>query len=88
MTDILQGRDRLRADWILIYQKDINRWTLLPMSAAINYYGNGKVSITSQGSLRIGQISMQRKGGDRGRSTANMLQFKINPCQIVNDDEG
>ncbi len=27
---------------------------------------------------------MQRKGGDGGRPTANMLQFKINPAEIVN----
>jgi hypothetical protein len=26
---------------------------------------------------------MQRKGGDGGRATANMLQFKINPCEII-----
>jgi hypothetical protein len=27
---------------------------------------------------------MQRKGGDNGRDTANMLQFKINPVQLFN----
>lgn len=25
---------------------------------------------------------MQRKGGDRGRDTAKMLQFKINPIEL------
>jgi hypothetical protein len=25
---------------------------------------------------------MQRKGGDRGRDTARMLQFKINPAEL------
>lgn len=25
---------------------------------------------------------MQRKGGDNGRETANMLQFKINPTKL------
>jgi len=28
-------------------------------------------------------VTMQRKGGDGGRDTAKMLQFKINPCEIV-----
>ena len=27
-------------------------------------------------------ITMQRKGGDNGRETAKMLQFKINPVQL------
>ena len=27
---------------------------------------------------------MQRKGGDAGRETANMLQFKIDPAEIFN----
>jgi len=25
---------------------------------------------------------MQRKGGDGGRNTANMLQFKLNPAEL------
>jgi hypothetical protein len=27
---------------------------------------------------------MQRKGGDGGRDTAKMLQFKINPSELFN----
>ena len=34
------------------------------------------------GNLRIGRITMQRKGGDAGRATAKMLQFKINPVLL------
>ena len=26
---------------------------------------------------------MQRKGGDNGRKTAQMLQFKINPAELL-----
>jgi len=26
---------------------------------------------------------MQRKGGDNGRDTSKLLQFKINPAQMV-----
>lgn len=32
--------------------------------------------------LKIGKITMQRKGGDNGRETAKMLQFKINPAEL------
>ena len=35
--------------------------------------------------LEIGRITMQRKGGDAGRATAKMLQFKINPVQLFKD---
>jgi hypothetical protein len=69
---------------MLIYIKPDNLWTLLPMSIVINFYGNGEVRITDKGNIKIGRITMQRKGGDAGRSTANMLQFKINPAEIVN----
>ena len=52
------------------------------MGYAINYFGNGKVVITKKGTIRVGEITMQRKGGDGGRTTARMLQFKINPAKL------
>ena len=69
---------------MLIYVKPQKLWALLPMSLVMNFYGNGIVRITSKGSLKIGKIGTQRKGGDAGRPTAQMLQFKINPVEIVN----
>jgi len=84
VNDLFKGRDKFPAMWMLIYQKNTNIWTLLPISLIMNFYGNGKVIITSQGSLKIGEIGMQRKGGDRGRPSSKILQFKINPCEIVN----
>lgn len=84
IADILKGRDKLAAAWILIYIKPENLWTLLPIAVVINFYGNGEVRVAKGGSIKIGRITMQRKGGDGGRPTANMLQFKINPAEIVN----
>ena len=84
VNDLFKGRDNFPATWMLIYRKDINLWTLLPISLVMNFYGNGKVIITSNGNLKIGRIGMQRKGGDGGRPSATMLQFKFNPCEIVN----
>lgn len=83
IADLFRGRDAMLASWMLIYQKDTNIWTLLPISTVMNYYGNGPVRITSQGSLKIGKVGMQRKGGDNGRESAKMLQFKFDPCDIV-----
>jgi hypothetical protein len=48
----------------------------------MNIFGKGDVKISPQGSLYIGRITMQRKGGDGSRETAQMLQFKIKPCDL------
>ncbi|MDX2322882.1 hypothetical protein OXW40_01285 [Campylobacter hepaticus] len=40
------------------------------------------VSNVNRDSLKIGKITMQGKGGDNGRISANMLQFKINSFEL------
>jgi len=55
------------------------------MNYVINYFGNGEVLITNRGSIKIKRITIQRKGGDGGRDTAKMLQFKINPAELFED---
>lgn len=84
VSDILKGRGRFAAEWMLVAQKTAAnaRWVLKPMNFAINHFGNGDVVISREGSFRIGKITMQRKGGDAGRTTARMLQFKINPAEL------
>ncbi len=32
-------------------------------------------------------VTQKRKGGDGGRNTANMLQFKINPAELFDIDK-
>lgn len=85
IIDLLKGRDKLAASWMLIYQKHNKLWTLLPISVVMNYYAEGRVYVTNRGNLRIGRITMQRKGGDQGRSSARMIQFKINPSEIISN---
>ena len=84
ISDILKGRGKLAAEWMLVAQKtNINaRWILKPMNFCLNHFGNGDIQITVRGNYKIGRITMQRKGGDGGRNTAKMLQFKINPAEI------
>ncbi|MEK6808916.1 MAG: type II restriction endonuclease, partial [Nanoarchaeota archaeon] len=86
ITDIIKGRGQFSADWILVtkYNKDedITTWILADINKAMNIFGKGDVKISPQGSLYIGRITMQRKGGDGGRETAQMLQFKIKPCDL------
>lgn len=86
VSDLLKGRGEFSADWVLVILKvnDESRWTLKSINEAMNVFGSGDVRITPQGSLKIGKIGMQRKGGDAGRDTSKMLQFKINPVELFN----
>ena len=89
ISDVLKGRDKFAANWMLVIlrkDKDSYDWALKDINTAMNLFGQGDVRITSQGSLKIGQIGMQRKGGDAGRESSKMLQFKINPCLLFNGD--
>ncbi|HIP29662.1 MAG TPA: type II restriction endonuclease [Sulfurospirillum arcachonense] len=87
VNDILKGRGRLSAEWMLVIlrlkESDTISWALEPINKVLNHFGNGEVSITARGSFKIGNITIQRKGGDNGRDTANMLQFKINPAELI-----
>ena len=84
VSDILKGRGKFAAEWFLVAQKVAKnaRWILKPMNYCMNYFGNGEIEITIRGNFKIGRITMQRKGGDGGRDTAKMLQFKINPSEL------
>lgn len=83
ISDLLKGNGEFSAQWMLVIQKgEEYHWVLLPINTVIDYYNQGKVHITPRGSLKIGKITMQRKGGDGGRKTSNMLQFKINPAEL------
>lgn len=53
----------------------------------MNLFGGGAVKITKQGNLKIGKIGMQRKGGDGGRKSSQMLQFKINPVELLEKEK-
>ncbi|MEI6730263.1 MAG: type II restriction endonuclease [Pseudomonadota bacterium] len=89
VCDILKGRGQFAAEWLLvilkIQDKEI-KWALKSMNFCLNLFGNGEVRITPQGSIKIANIGMQRKGGDGGRKTAQMLQFKINPCLLFEQE--
>jgi hypothetical protein len=87
ISDLLKGRGEFSADWVLVILKINNEstWILKSINEAMNVFGGGDIKITDRGSLRIGKILMQRKGGDNGRDTSKMLQFKINPIELFKD---
>ncbi len=87
IADILKGNGQFSANWMLVAVKVGNstKWVLKNMNSVLNTYSKGDVVVTHLGSLKIGKVTMQRKGGDGGRNTANMLQFKINPIELFNE---
>jgi hypothetical protein len=80
VSDIFRGRGRFAAEWVIVAQR-INsnaRWVLKNITEVINHY-NGDVFISPHGSIRIGSILIQRKGGTPDPTS---LQFKINPAEL------
>jgi hypothetical protein len=84
ISDILKGRGEFSADWTLVILKSEkeSKWVLKSINHTMNLFGSGDVRITDRGSLWIGKVFMQRKGGDGGRDTAKTLQFKIDPIEL------
>jgi hypothetical protein len=84
ISDLFKGDGEHAAAWFMVAFKatPTTRWTLRKTDDVIKFYSEGKVEITRAGNLKIGRITMQRKGGDAGRETARMLQFKINPALL------
>jgi len=85
VSEILRGSDEFSVDWMMVVwkkEKANPEWVLKHINFALNVFGSGNVEITPRGSLKIGKITMQRKGGDAGRETSKMLQFKINPMEL------
>ncbi len=85
LSDIIKGNDEFSASWLMVVWKKVDsnpEWVIQDINYVLNFFGNGNVSITERGNLKIGKVTMQRKGGDAGRNTANMLQFKMNPLKL------
>lgn len=84
VSDLFSGDGPHAAGWVMVALKstDKPRWVLRSDVDTINFFAEGKVELTRNGNLKIGRITVQRKGGDGGRATARMLQFKINPALL------
>ena len=96
VSDLLAGDGIHSAGWMMVIHRpksvtrsvsegeatDKPKWVIRSSADAIKFYSEGPVELTKAGNLKIGRITLQRKGGDNGRETAKMLQFKINPVQL------
>jgi len=87
ISDIIKGTGPFSAGWMLVILRSTrgDQWVLKSINHAMNIFAHGEVAMSKQGSLNIGRVFMQRKGGDAGRPTATMLQFKINPVNLFQD---
>lgn len=85
IRDVLGGTAGHRADYILAIKKDGGRMVgsnVVDLDTAVGLY-TGAARVTGCGNLKIGKITVQRKGGDGGRRTSRMLQFKFSPQRIL-----
>ena len=86
INDIIRGRGGLSAEWLLVTRKNDNSsldWLLEDINGVCNFYAQGEVKATSRGSLKIGRITMQRKGGTPDPTS---LQFKMNPLELFREN--
>ena len=88
VSDIIKGRGGLSADWMLVTrlnkQEKTTTWILKDINTVMNFFGSDDVEISLRGSLHIGKITMQRKGGT---PDPTKLQFKVKPCQLFKQGE-
>jgi hypothetical protein len=82
-NDVLRGRGALSADWMLVTRKNWNKidWILKDINFVCNFFAKGVIEITSRGNLKIGKMTVQRKGGTPDPES---LQFKLNPLDLFN----
>lgn len=84
VRDVIAGRGKAAARWMLLIEEHQNvprRSAILSIDTVVAHC-IGSASITPRGNLRLGKITIQRKGGDVGRDTAQMLQFKFSPKDL------
>ncbi|STZ00775.1 R.HinP1I restriction endonuclease [Moraxella lacunata] len=84
ISDIIKGRGMLCAEWFLVSRfcgDGTIDYCLKNINEVINHYAQGDVQISPKGSLIIGRLTAQRKGGTPDPTS---LQFKIKPLDIFN----
>lgn len=82
--DVISGSGKASAKWMLIVEERNDspyQSAIIPISQVIRFCA-GDCSITKKGNLKLGRLTIQRKGGDGGEKTAQMLQFKFSPKDL------
>lgn len=81
VSDVLRGRGALSAGWMLVtcHSAEAVTWALRDMNYACNFFSQGGIAVSDRGNLKLGKITMQRKGGTPDPES---LQFKIDPREL------
>lgn len=91
VTEVMKGEGEYAADWMLVDEveldknkkvKKISKITIKSIEESIKIFSKGKVGLTRDGNLKIGKITLQRKGGT---PDPTKLQFKISPGDIFQE---
>lgn len=77
--------------FFIVIKREASRvyYYVVPTKDVLDVYGSGEVTITPRGSLQIGKVVIQRKGGDHRTPfgwvdrSASQLQFKIRPSECI-----
>ena len=89
LTSAFTGKDKKpKANWLLIHEWKFPNWRrniakkassqLISMQKVLNLFDGFEVSYTKRGTITFGAgVTLQRKGGDNGKDSANDLQFKL-----------
>lgn len=83
VTDVLSGRGADKAKSLLVSDSSSGTLTVVPMDKVIDAAVRGGVGLTPRFSIKLGQLTAQRKGGDGGAETAKNLQFKVDPASLL-----
>ena len=90
VSDMLKGENDKFTNWLLVTKHREHVFVaskLISIHKAINHYCQGGYAVSKRGVPKIGKITMQRKGGDAGKPTAQMLQFKFEPNEVFSIKE-
>lgn len=89
VRSVVSGSGKASAKWMLIVEEKNNapyRSAIISINRVIKFC-MGECSITNQGILKVGRLTIQRKGGDSGKKTAQMVQFKFSPRDLFDMDK-
>jgi hypothetical protein len=91
LKDVFIGDETIKFFIFVKRQGGLAYYYIVRTEDVINVYSRGDVRITPRGSLLIGRVELQRKGGDHWTksgwvdASASQLQFKIKPSECTKD---
>lgn len=82
---IFRGSGSFAANQLLVVEKNRAQptWHVFQISEVISNLSNLPIKISPRGSISFCGLTIQRKGGDGGKRTAQMLQFKLDPLMLL-----